>query len=182
MKKKVQQKPKSEIDIKLTDAIAKKRDLLLKNDKREISDTEYAKQMKPLEDEIRKLTQDKIQEMRNNNAVFGGEKKEQPIEKPVKETTDKPKVKKTSKPKSEPLPDKKSESCITLIIKALKHPKVDTSEKVVSIVNYWEPRFSKDNIRYYVRNVVSLIKNNNPRFPNLKWDEEKYMVIENENE
>ena len=191
--KKKQQQPKSELDIKISEALAKKKTLLIQNDKREISDSEFAQQIAPLDKEIRSLTMQKIEVMKAANQERINKPNPEPpklvkVSKPTEvdtidtsDTSDTSKEPKKEKPVYTPtLSHKKKQSCIALIIKALKHPKVDTEDKIVAIVHYWEPRFDKHNIRVYLLNVISMIKNNNERFNGLTWDNEKYMVIENE--
>jgi hypothetical protein len=183
-KKKNQKKPMSELDQKISDLIQKRKTLLIKNDKREITEKEFNEQMPGLQSELRTLTYQKLQEMRESKPVFGLVKEEPKTEEPKVEPERK--IIKEKKPiktvqkkpvKKPEVSQKREDTYVSLILKALQHQKLDTEEKVVSMVHYWKPALHKENIRYYTHNIISLIKTDNPRFARYAWDSDKYMVI-----
>lgn len=166
--------PKDELDKKINDIIAEKRDLMIKEDRHEITSKEYDKKMPLLEEEWRRLNRLKIQILQQELA----EREKKDIER-KEETVKKEKLEKKKRITHSNVGRKPTnDSYSSLIIKALQHPKIDSEAKAVAVVLEWKPGTHKENIKKQIHNIIALIKNKKERrYSDYEWEDEKYMVI-----
>ena len=156
----------NELDKQIQNLILKKRDLIIQQDKGEISDKVYEATIKFINLEHSKLNKIKISQL--NSKIESRNKP--PDIKPVKQKRD---------VKTIIGNNVNVNSYTSLIIKALKHKAVDTEDKVIAVVNEWRPGTHKEKIRNQVKNIISLIKKREQsRFKQYEWNEKTYEVIE----
>ena len=180
-------KGKSELDKKIHALIVEKRNLYIKEDKKDISRKVFNKEFIRLESELRGLNKLKLKEIQENlnQRDIQIDKKENVVTKKLKVLTPRKKrvakrkeivkLKRIKKTKTILL----SGSYFELIIKALKHSKVDTEEKVIAIVNVWKPGAHPVDMRKYIKNIISSIKRGGvERYSSYTWDDENYQVKE----
>ena len=153
----------NEINKILKKLYEERKELYLKEDRREIRSDKYERLLTELNKKINFYNQEKM-------FLMNKELKEKFKETEQKEFLKQPEqVKKKKKPKY---------TYTDLILKALMHPKVDTEDKVVEIVYDKKPDTHKENIRSQVRNIISIIKNKkNKKFKDYQWDLKTYSVI-----
>ena len=103
-----------------------------------------------------------------------------PTIKPIIKTMVKPIIKNTVKVKGSNIIKKHSGTYRDLIIQALLHPKIDSEEKLLVMVNEWRPGKHKEEIRKQTRDLICLIKNNKiKKYSLYTWDNENYKLIKN---
>ena len=200
---------KSELDKQIHSIMLEKRDLFIKEDRNQISQKEYDKELARLESIIRELNKKKIEQLRLD--MIKREKdikdKQQKVIEKLKELTprkkrvvktkpiiitkkkmtirshnkglkpDSHKTKKISKTKNTSRTKSSEDSYASLILKALKHPKIDSEQKVIAMVNVWKPGAHPTDLSKYIKNIISLIKRGSEkRFYGHFWDDKKYQV------
>ncbi len=166
-------KGQSELDNSIYKLNIQKRDLMVKEFNNKITTKQYEKEISIIGEEWQRLIQLKIAELSKEQQIIDKkytEKKQEVVE---KEKIIKKQKKKQSNAGRKPVTD----SYLSLILKALQHPKINTEAKVVAVVLEWKPGLHEVNLKQQIRNMISLIKNKKERrYEEYEWDSENYKV------
>ena len=151
-----------------------------------ISRTVFSNRVTPLEEEKNKLNKRLVTLLRKEY-IDRDEEQQQAQNKLIEDAKEVNRQRREAKPIIKKQPPKKSltekqspKKPITyksLIIKALKHEKVDSEEKLLYVVLKKKPGKDKETLRRQVRNIISIIKKSDKYI----FNDKKYQVKKKEN-
>lgn len=151
---------KQKLDNKMKKVIQQKFDLHKKDYNNDIGSDEFRKQITKVDKEHNKLI----------------DKKKSLIQKKFKEKNEK--IKQNKRKVSRKLKKLKGEKTLRgNIISFLRHPKVDSQDKILALLDDKYNDKHKLTIKKRVKNVVSQIKNDRLKdYDKYEWNEEKYLL------
>lgn len=155
------------LDERITQLINQKREIVRQAGRREITEKQEEAQIKIINDELRQLNIQKMEEIKKQyeEKEITVKQKQTQIEKKAYITK---KQNKPTKPKG---------TITELIIKALEHPKINSEEKAVIMIKQWKDDVIEQDLRRQLRNTISLIKNKNKKeFSNYIWINGEYRI------
>jgi hypothetical protein len=194
-----------DIDDKIRLCVLQKHELNRALDRKEITDEEFKNQLFNINTELDKLNKEKINYLtQKNNELFipqtHKQVKQLATENILKELNIDPKIgphvpiPQNIKPESVDTQDIKKliistaqvkkhtqkTSIRDLIIKALLHPKIDSEEKLLIMVDEWlQEKKHKEELRKQTRDLICLLKNNKiKKYKYYIWDKDKYILTE----
>ncbi|MFW6007827.1 MAG: hypothetical protein ACOCP8_01070 [archaeon] len=156
------------LDDDISELITLKREIIGQAARREITEREEEEQIKQIDDKLRELNTQKIQEIKKQYEEKNIEIKQKQVE-----TEKKAHIIKKQKTQRK----KEKETITELIIKALEHPKINSEEKAVIMIKQWRDGIIEQDLRRQLRNIISLIKNKNKKeFSEYIWINGEYRI------
>lgn len=162
---------KEELLKRIKELRIKQRDIIIKEDRREISTEDYEKQIEPVEKDIREVNDEllKILYKENQERWVEPNKAQEKVDKQLKKIKEAQGIKQGRK--------RESTSWLSLVIKALMMKETKNIDDVVKMVNKWRPGRERDKTEHQIKVTIYRVKKQYPGpYQEYVWDEEKYQM------
>jgi len=147
------------------------RDLMLKEDRREITRNKFDVLIKPIEKEIREANQEILKILYDEQQITfnAPTKAEEKIDKQLKKIKEEKGVKVGRK--------RESKSWLSLVLKALCQKDTKNVQDVIAKVDKWRPGREKDKTEHQVKVVIYRVKKQYPGpYVEYEWDEKNFLL------